>query len=101
MMRVLVLLEIDNLNVASPIHLIAADETAALQLVEQRLDIAIVAGQNFDLDFLRSIFHPPAPVGHAPQADEQQARERIAVRQLLVLEESGFDVTGAHDASLR
>ena len=49
----------------------------------------------------RGADHPPAPVGHAPQADEQQARERIAVRQLLVLEESGFDVTGAHDASLR
>lgn len=82
--RVLVLLESEYLNVGNALRLIAQDEPAALKLVEQWDSIAVVVGQYLRLDALRSVLHAPFTVGVAPQADEQQPGQRVALGEQLV-----------------
>lgn len=84
--------ELDDLDVTLAVDFVALNEAAGAQLLEQHIDIAVVVRQDCRLDALRAVLKPAGAVGLAPEPGEQDARERIALGQVLVLEVPGLDV---------
>ncbi|OIQ83770.1 hypothetical protein GALL_344320 [mine drainage metagenome] len=98
--RALVLREVGHLDQPLLAGRVALDERVVVQVLQQRVDVAVVAGQQLDLDALGAILEAPGTISQAPQADEQQPAERVDLGQLLVEEERRLDVACArHDQS--
>ncbi len=90
-----VLLEVHHLDETLIAHLIAKDEASTGKLGQHLVDASIIVGQDFSANTLWTVFQAPGPVSKAPQAGEQQARQRRAFGQHLVSEKPGFDVSGS------
>ncbi len=70
MMGMLMLLEINDLDIMLAVYLIPMNKTLLAQLIQQRIDIAIIAWQNLYPDFLRPVFQAAFAIRHAPQPGE-------------------------------
>jgi hypothetical protein len=82
-----------DVDVPHPLELVATNEAADTQLLEQGDDVAVLVRKYFGLDPQRPALDPAVSVGDSPQADEQQASQRVALCQVLVLEERRLDVS--------
>lgn len=76
------------------------DEFGIVQLVQESVNITIVVRQHLSLNAQWAVLESPFAVGHAPQALEQDAGQRVELGELLVLEETGFEVASTHDQLL-
>src|SRR5689334_18379226 len=92
-MRVLVLLELPDLNVPPPVVFITDYEPGIMQVLQQSVYVAVVVGQRLGLDALRPIVESAFAVCDAPQRGEQQPAERRDLGKLVVGEERGLEVT--------
>jgi hypothetical protein len=99
-MRILVLLEVDDLDVASAVDLVPRDKPSRGQLAEQFVDVASVVRQDFRFNSLRPILQTAGPIGRAPQSGEQDPRQRGALCQLVVCEKRRFQIASPHAARL-
>src|SRR5258706_16240933 len=98
-MRVLVFREIRHLDVALGANLVTLDEPDFGQRLERAIGVDSVRWKQLDLDALGPNRQPTSTISHAPQADEKQSRLEGKLRELLVLEEAGFDRTSPHAAA--
>ena len=88
--------EMDDLDVAFATSFIADDEAPPGQLAEKRIHIHLVIGKDLGLDFFRSVFQSPGPVGKPPQADEQQPSGEAQLGQGVIFKKSRFDIARSH-----
>lgn len=89
---VLMLLEIDNLDVAPAVYLIPIDKAITLQLVQQFIDLAVVAWKKLDFYLCRPVLHAPAAICQTPESGKQNARQRLAGEHLVAGKEIGLYV---------
>lgn len=88
-------MEGQHLDVPGLSDLVAVDEPSALELAQQGVNVAVVARQYLDLELARPVPKAAIPVGVAPQASKQDARQGIALEQLVVREKARLDIAGA------
>lgn len=72
--RRLVLGEADDLDIALASGLVADDEAGGGEVGEQRVHVAVIVGQDLNLDDARSVLQAAVAVGQTPEAGEQDAR---------------------------
>jgi hypothetical protein len=92
-MRVLMLEEVDHLDNAQTAGLIAGDEAAVLELVEERPDFHGIKRQELTLDLLRSILQSTFAIGEHPEARKDVACPDRALREILVRIQARLDVS--------
>ncbi|MDX9668074.1 hypothetical protein QMK50_24295 [Pseudomonas sp. P5_152] len=98
-MRVLMFVEVLDLDEALPADGVASDETFRCEPGQQPFGIdAITIGKQFTLDTQRAILKAPCFVSEQPEPFEQQRQHWIGYAQDFVLEEGRFYVSCAgHD----
>ena len=72
---------------------VPVDQPLLSQLLQEVLAVAVIVGENLDLDSLRSILQASISIGYRPQPSEEQPAKRFAFRKLIVGEETRFDVS--------
>jgi hypothetical protein len=80
---------VDN---SCPTNGISPDESLVGQLVEERLDVAVVVWQTLGLYEPGSIFESTVTVGECPQAGKEKPRQWFAICQDLVLEKPRLEI---------
>lgn len=84
--------DFEHLHVA---RFVGSDEASVDKLPQQAADIAIVVREDLGLDAQRPELQAAFAVGERPEPDEEQTSHRLALGEVLVLEERGLDATGA------
>jgi len=92
--RVLVLNEVDDLQDAYAIDLIAEDEPGVLQLIQPCIDVDVVGREELHADALWTILETPFPVGQCPQPSKEEPDLERQLDQELVGEEPRLDEAG-------
>jgi hypothetical protein len=96
----LMLLEPRHEEIFRPGSLVSQDELIVAKLLQQSVNVAVVVGKNLGIDPQRPVLQFPVPVRHAPQTGEANSRERAALREHLVGEKTGFDLTSSEHFNL-
>lgn len=63
-----------------------------MKLIEEPVNVQILAGEDGDLDVFGPVLKPPFAVGEASKPDIEQPRVRAAFCKFRVGEKAGFDV---------
>jgi hypothetical protein len=88
---VLVLRESCHRKVRGAIDGVDLNEASIGKLAHERLDVAGVVREHLCLDPGRSVDRPTVTVNDRPEPCEEQARQRIALREYVVGEEARLD----------
>jgi hypothetical protein len=97
--RALVLFPCKYLNIIDIFRTVAQKKSTLRERANTLLAVHVVAREHVELDFLGPIFEPPFPIGHPPQAREQQPVFERQFDQLLVFKETGLDATCTHNCT--
>jgi hypothetical protein len=89
-------MEIDDVQIASAGDFVAGNESVAGQVVEGRVHVQRVGGQNGQFDSPGIVDEPPLPIGQAPQASEQDPGQRGQGQERLIRKKPGPQLAGAH-----
>jgi hypothetical protein len=80
-----------DVDAGAAVGLVAANEPAGCQVVEQAIDVDGVVREEQRLQSHGPILESAGAVGDRPQADEEEPRGKTQVRKVLVHEEFGLD----------
>ena len=96
-MWALVLFEVQYEDAFPRPNLIPADKPKPLKVIQITVKIqALTVGKQFPFDSLRSVLKDPVPISQAPQAHEEQSKDRVFLPEDFVFEQAWFDVSGSH-----
>ena len=98
--RVLVLVEIVDLDELAGIGRIPPDELIFSQRRECRLDVHVLVREYLCLDSRRTVLQTPLPIGERPQSDEEETVVRLHLGKYFVLEECRLDASGSWHCSV-
>jgi hypothetical protein len=95
-MGVLVFGKVTNLYVIFTIYTINDDKFFRFQLIQQSPNIALIIRQYLCPNFPLSKFKPTFAVRKTPETGKKYPRQGIAIREVLIFEKAGFNITSTH-----